>query len=399
MLRRPLWVVLLVVVGTSALPKNEAVHGAGDYLLRSVDPDEGVIAMTPTLLWVCPYFAGFAAVGLARATAFTGNSSFVAAAWRHLEWHQAHMDTAAPHYITDYERSSRHNPWKSSGDFDSTDSYAALFLLALGEAFRVDPNITRLQALATGLAHSAVAINSTLNKGLTWAKPTYKMKYTMDNAEVFAGLAECGPLADALGLTELAQWCRETARLVFDTAAVELVSTRGDYLVAAGEKLANWTRKYPDALAQVFPPALGLLDPASVLAANLTQTFVVLHPEWCHPLSKDPEKPETTVGWGFSMTGWALRAVGRVADAEAAATTLWEAALADNLAYPFHSSVAGHIIGMVVAKQPYPLESSISKDDGDDSGSKSAAGAHTLTATSTSILCGVVWGIIAIALI
>ena len=54
--------------------------------------------------------------------------------WGHLEWHANHINVTS-HFITDYKRKHKTDPWTSSGSFDSTDSYAALFFLALDETY------------------------------------------------------------------------------------------------------------------------------------------------------------------------------------------------------------------------------------------------------------------------
>src|SRR4029077_7522580 len=94
----------------------------------------------------------------------------------------------------------------STNDMDSTDSYAATFLLAVREAYRASNDLTKGKGLATGIAKAVSAIEATQDAdGLTWAKPTWHVKYLMDQAEAYAGLLAAIDLAKAPRNTALAQ--------------------------------------------------------------------------------------------------------------------------------------------------------------------------------------------------
>lgn len=64
----------------------------------------------------------------------------------------------------------------SKGVRDSTDSYAAMFLLAVEEMHKVDKSSDKVKHLEHSIRHSITAINSTMDDGLTWAKSTYQVR-------------------------------------------------------------------------------------------------------------------------------------------------------------------------------------------------------------------------------
>jgi hypothetical protein len=130
-------------------------------------------AVTPNLLpkvIIGPYLASFAAVGLAQATRVTGDRSYVAAAWRWLDWYAAHQD--AQGYVQDYDVVN--GAAVSTGTADSTDSYAGMFLVTTRAALVVSGDVAHLARLAPSVRLAVSAIESTQDQdGLTWAKPSW----------------------------------------------------------------------------------------------------------------------------------------------------------------------------------------------------------------------------------
>ena len=56
------------------------------------------------------------------------------------------------------------------------------------------------------------------------------------------------------------------------------------------------------------------------------------------------------VGWEFTPVGWGLLHLGKTTEAAAAVPQLWNAALATDMQYPFHSGCAGELIFLDVAQ-------------------------------------------------
>jgi hypothetical protein len=129
-------------------------------------------AVTPNLLpkvIIGPYLASSAAVGLAQATRVTGDS-YVAAAWRWLDWYAAHQGRSAVR--AGLRRRQRR--CRQQGTADSTDSYAGMFLVTTRAALVVSGDVAHLARLAPSVRLAVSAIESTQDQdGLTWAKPSW----------------------------------------------------------------------------------------------------------------------------------------------------------------------------------------------------------------------------------
>ena len=107
-------------------------------------------------------------------------------------------------YVTDYQVSG--GTLVSTGDADSTDAYAGLFLLAVEAVQTAAPNGARLLALAPAVRLGVAAIRSTQRAdGLTGAKPSWMVAYLMNEAEAFAGLQAATRLALVIGDRALAR--------------------------------------------------------------------------------------------------------------------------------------------------------------------------------------------------
>lgn len=155
-------------------------------------------------------------------------------AWAHLSWHADAQDERG--YVTDYAVAAD-GSLASTGDMDSTDSYAALFALAAEAAYRSTRALDgagaargRLTALAPGLDGALRAVESTVaSDGLTWAKPTWRVAYLMDQAEVYAGMTSAGRLFAALGDSRRAKRARSVADGVRRGVAGLWNPARGSY--------------------------------------------------------------------------------------------------------------------------------------------------------------------------
>ncbi len=212
-----------------------------------------------------PYDANFAAIGLAQATRSTGDTGYVAAAWSWLRWYAApHQDASG--FVTDYTVDAN-GVERSTGDMDSTDAYAGTFLLAARATYRVDANRKKLRELTAGINGAVKAIEATRDAdGLTWAKPAWRVKYLMDQAETYAGLRAATDLATALGDSALA--ARSTT--LADSMRAALVNlwnaptTAYDWAVHAdGARTAtDWAVLYPDVMQQAWAVAFAVGDPA-----------------------------------------------------------------------------------------------------------------------------------------
>ncbi len=236
-----------------------------------------------------PYFADFAALALLGA-----GESYYENVRLYMDWHFDHLNTAETDYngvdgtIYDYtitlsngmlvsEEISINSEGKKS--YDSTDSYAATFLCVVAKYYEKTGDLAYLQANSQDLQRLLNPIRQTMNKGLTFAKPDYRIKYLMDNCEVYEGLVAAEKLYTALGLSDLAAEAADLKQQIYDAIETYMwVESEGYYEVALGVNndsayAFTWTNFYPCATAQLFPIFCGLLDPTDSRALYLYEQF------------------------------------------------------------------------------------------------------------------------------
>jgi hypothetical protein len=180
-----------VVTGTPATVATPAALSATDAtrvasVLAASQRADGSIPYTATV--VNPYFANIAAIGALHAGA-TGTNVRAYIAWYVLRSRDPNPWGIAG-AITDYTILAN-GTLQTTGEADSIDSYAATFLTLVATAWRNGDAPTRayVQSLRSDVERIASAIDAvTDTDGLTWALPTYRFKYVMDQSEVYEGL-------------------------------------------------------------------------------------------------------------------------------------------------------------------------------------------------------------------
>ncbi len=304
---------------------------------------DGAIAHHVDKVAIWPYLSSFAAIGLTRTADLTGDRSYSDAAWRWTSWYQAHMD--ANGYVTDYKVAGTVE--RSTGDMDSTDSYAAMYLLAVRNAWVSTNDRIKLEGARSGIAKAVAAIESTQQAdGLTWAKPSWKVKYLMDNVEVYAGLRAAAELGRALGDATLEDRSAADASRVKQGINALWNPTTSSYDWAVHENGAHqatdWGVLYPDAAQQMWAVGFGLVDASR--ASALVSKFEQTHPNWDKPTSMDRyDTGSKAVGY-WAPIGWAYQRVNNAARATLGATSIRLAAVAANRAWPFTPSDEGQLL-------------------------------------------------------
>jgi hypothetical protein len=318
------------------------VRADADWLLGAQLPD-GAIGHYVDRVKIWPYLGNEAALGLGRATEVTGNQKYVAAAWRWLQWYQAHQDASG--FVTDYDVVN--GVETSTGDMDSTDAYAGTFLLAARKAWKASGNPTSLGALRTGIAAAVSAIEATQDAdGMTWAKPAWHVKYLMDQGETFAGLRAAAELATALNDSALAQRAgADASRMAAGVASLWDAPTAAyDWAKhdTGALQATNWSILYSDSLQQPWVVTYGLST--GTAAQSLVTRFTTAQPKWANPTATAPFTSGTsTVGY-WPAAGLALLQTGQSGQAAAAAGTIRTAAVAAGKAWPFDTGVAGMLV-------------------------------------------------------
>jgi hypothetical protein len=318
------------------------VQTDASWVLTAQLPD-GAIANYVDQRSIWPYLSNYAAIGLARATELTRNTAYAAAAWRWLGWYQAHQD--ANGFVTDYRLTS--GAETSTGDMDSTDAYAGMFLLAVRATWLATHDTARLRGLHHGIAAAVAAIEATQDgDGLTWAKPSWHVKYLMDEAEAYGGLVAAAGFGQPLDDTALANNAAGAAARLQNGAQRLWNPALGAYNWAlhsdGAQHPTNWSVLYPDAMEQMWPVAFGLVTGAR--ARSLVTQFAAAQPNWDRPAATALfDSGPSPIGY-WAVAAWAMARVGDTSGAGAATDQIRAAALAANRAWPFTTADAGQLI-------------------------------------------------------
>ena len=248
----------------------------------------GALAMTPTnygKVKVNPYFADFAALSLLNQPTL-----YADVVKRYMEWHFDHLNTAIEDpsgvdgTIFDYTYTVKNGvvtleEWITlTPTYDSTDSYAATFLMVVEKYARQTGDTAYVLSHAEDVHRVLNSLFATMDNGLTYGQPTSKVKMLMDNCEVYAGLRAAAALyRDVLQ--------DEATAVRMDEAADELVVAMEKdlwvgkyyapaiYLDGSLYEPFSWAKYYPSAASQTFPILHGVLDAHSDRAKMLYDEY------------------------------------------------------------------------------------------------------------------------------
>jgi len=269
---------------------TEAAHAAPNYsklnmalvrlqadaILHCQTP-EGIIAMDSKRSRAVPYFANFAAIGLIRAAGLTDDSKYLDAVRRYLDWHASAMSKDGT--ISDYAH--KDGALQPTGDYDSSDSYPATYLCASWAYYGATNDRKWLEGKHESFARALKGIELTLQPdGLTYAKPTYKVKYLMDNLEVWQGEKAGANLAAVLGDTALAESFSSHAKACKQALMSFWLPDKGYFSMAIsenGDKVQSFEKWYPDGMANAMVAAV-LLDPKDPKSRDLVKKTMTAFP-------------------------------------------------------------------------------------------------------------------------
>lgn len=250
---------------------------------------------------IIPYFASFAALGLVAAYRKTHNVHYLSAAKQWADWYAAHLNLDG----TVYDYTGAPGAWQPTGDYDSTDSYAATYLELLLAIQEASPDDAWLRRHADAVRQAVAAVRLTLQPvGLTLAKPAWPVMYTMDNTETARGLHAASALAHRLGLSELAKETTAMAARMEEAITHDLWDPqRNAYRIGIqpdGGKMEGLEKWYPDLMANLM--AIAWL-PASERNKTL---FARLKTEFGAELPKGVQTGhdlDRLVWWGWAAHG------------------------------------------------------------------------------------------------
>lgn len=255
--------------------------------LVSLQLDNGSIPMTPVksgTVKVSPYFSDFAAIAL-----LDSGSKYADTVKKYMDWHFAHINTAAQDYngvdgtiydynenVTDTHHAVSESFIDNKKSYDSTDSYAATFLSVLWRYYNVTGDSAYINSHSDTIDRIVNALFSTMDNGLTWAKPDYQIKYLMDNCEVYQGLSDASKLYQKVltGKTDKLNQInsgRDSVKNKIETLWTD--QQGGHYFSYAGQGGFSWNTFYADATCQVFVITNGVVSPDSSRAKLVYGNF------------------------------------------------------------------------------------------------------------------------------
>ena len=226
-----------------------------------------------------PYFACSAALGLLEA----GEHEAVK---KYINWHFSHLETRDVNGLSgtiyDYEITVLGGSISETplNDYDSTDSYAALFLILLDEYAAKTGDKAPVLDQRAKVDKVLGAMEATLSGSLTYAKPTYKVQYLMDNCEVYAGFLSAARLYENIyGDAAKAAHCKSRAALIKNGIESLWRASSGTYDWAKGSA-SDTAKFYADGSAQLFPVMFGAIAPDSQRAKQIYADFKKHHKAW-----------------------------------------------------------------------------------------------------------------------
>lgn len=265
-------------------------------ILKPGSAADGAIGRYPDQGWVTPYFSNFAAMALLV------DVNAHPLVERYLNWYLTNLEDDGT--IMDFQYDENFNVTKARPD--SEDAYAGSYLSLVAAYHKrtrrtnwVRKNLPALKKVANCI------INLTDRDGLTFALAKYRVKYLMDNCEVYRGLTDFARLLDYLGDHE-ASLFEAHAKAVATGIERNLWDSRKNCYYPS--KTGWWLRPgvnikkfYPDATCQTFPALYGLIEPESDRGTRLYELFNSNHPDWL--TIKPPDYPWMVLGYYTSLHG------------------------------------------------------------------------------------------------
>jgi len=312
--RFPRWagaaVAVATLAGTLLLPTAAATAGPAEQPARAghgpvdeprpVDEQVDFIlseqlasgAILSTGTRISPYFANIAALGLLAADTRAARAGTL----RWMTWNLGHLNTAAlnvpANSVFDYVYDPVARTETPTGDFDSVDSYASTALNVAYAAYSskdpalrsfVRKNVGVYEAIADLVitpAPTGVLVAAGPDAGLTVAKPSYPIAFTMDNAEVYSGLVDLAKLERSLGRSaqaaKYAAWAAATKSAMVD----KLWNPGNDNWDWAYANPSSTDVFYAQGTAQLWPIIFGVVAPTDPRALSGWGQFVASYPAW-----------------------------------------------------------------------------------------------------------------------
>lgn len=288
---------------------------------------------------VNPYFACQAAMGLLSGEVTEDDIQCVT---EYLSWHTRRL-VESEGEICNYQ--VKNGILLSTGEYDSVDSYVAVFLTLLCEFVEKGGLLEDIESWQEAVEISFQKLQSLTEDQLTRVSEKKASFYLMDNAEVYEA---CDRMAHMLE-SETIPWKNPKERMAFSAAFKKAaeeyrdgieknlwnseeeryeigLSEGGDYFVFQG-----WDVLYPDAAAQIYPIACGFSSEETQREEQLYNKFCEQY-DWQHLYLSDE----------FSWPVFAYVA-SKLKDMESAEIYLhtYNTKYKNNRSYPLHTADSG----------------------------------------------------------
>lgn len=270
------------IADASSLPRSNQIAIQEEYIV-SLQSEQGYLTMTPTNTRINPYFNNIALWAIAD----NPNHASIVKKW--VQWYLTHLNAPDKFGVTgsiyDYTVTVSDEKVKATEDYDSSDSYAATFISLLRIYYDATKDKEFLFEIEPSLELVVRAIYSTRDPsdGLTYAKINYKIKYLMDNLEVWKGLNDWAYL-----LSEVYQRPDDSDKIIQDALLIERSlqmmwdENRKNFAFAKDEQgnyfQANISKFYPDYTAQLMAIAFELTTPEQT--SSIWSGFNDQFPKW-----------------------------------------------------------------------------------------------------------------------
>ena len=248
----------------------------------------GAICMSGLLENGCsiePYFVNRGLLGLmynnvsVAGSNQTQRADILKAVRRWVDWYLAHLNRPDNLGVsgTVYDYKVVGGKELSTTTYDSSDSYAATLLSLVAVFNDATGDRTAVRGWKDALQVVVGALEATMRQNhLTDAKPNYPVAFTEDNVEVWAGLADYARLSESIGDLRQADSANASAaesRLAITESLWSKSSA--DWVVNKGAGMANWSKFYPDAQAQLWPALVDFRSvPGNRSCSSLAERFV-----------------------------------------------------------------------------------------------------------------------------
>lgn len=252
---------------------------------------------------VNPYFTDSAVMGIIKGCEVLGITDGRETVLDFINWYISHMNTktsdlngvAGTVYdyfifqsddgriveVTHHDAYASQYPANNPHDYDSTDSYAAMFLEILYEYTRVFDNefLDDKKEIVDTLVDVIMATYVPAID-LTYAKPNYAVVYLMDNCEVFRGFEAAAKIyGEYIKDKEKEEFCKTHSQKVKNALLTTMWAEEYSCFKAAvftdgkpaGE--LDLTNFYPQASCQLFPIIFGIIEPTDEKAVTVYERF------------------------------------------------------------------------------------------------------------------------------